>query len=149
MSVQLLLKRPKYIDTLAIILLLWVGAHAGRAAYPVGGDHGAYDGVDAVAAYIMAELPRGGIVYHHWLGWHYGFYLFGAPYDYRWWPDVEWLARDAAREPAPKVIVFPAWHERERQAAIQTLKQSGVNAHVVARVAGRDGRLRFWVYMLR
>ncbi len=132
-----------------MVLLLWVGVQAGRAAYPVGGDHGAYDGMDAVAAYIMAELPRGGVVYHHWLGWHYGFYLFGAPYDYRWWPNPEWLAQDALNTPVPKLIVFPAWHEKERQAALSTLQRAGVRVRLVARVVSRDGRLRFWVYTLR
>lgn len=145
---QRLAMRSSRITFLIVPILLWIALGSGRAAYPVGGDHGAYDGVDAVAAYIMAELPRGGVVYHHWLGWHFGFYLFGAPYDYRWWPDVAWLAGDAASEPAPKVLVFPAWHERERQAAMRALARVGVPVRLVARVPGRDGGLRFWVYAL-
>jgi len=136
------------LSRLFVVLLLWVGVQSGRAAYPVGGDHGAYDGIGAVSAYIMAELPRGGVVYHHWLGWHYGFYLFGAPYDYRWWPDAAWLARDAVREPVPKVLVFQGWRERERQTVLTALVRAHVPVKVVARIYGRDGGLRFWIYML-
>ena len=141
------------IPTLLLILLLgwglWVGCRAGRGQYPVGGDHGAYEGIDAVASYIMADLPRGGIVYHHWLGWHYGFYLFAAPYDFRWWPDVQWLVRDVERGPrVPRVLVFPAWHERERLAVVNALRGRGIVPTRVRRVYTHDGHLRFWVYLL-
>ena len=140
--------RTRVVHLLWVGWLLWVGVQSGRAAYPVGGDHGAYDGIDAVAAYLSAELPRGGIVYHRWLGWHYGFYLFAAPYDYRWWSDVEWLAEDAAREKAPRAIVFPAWREQERQAVLNAFARHGVQMRLVARVPARNGSLRFWVYRI-
>ncbi len=130
-------------------LLLWVGTRGGMAQYPVGGDHGAYDGIDAVSAYIMSVLPKGGVVYHHWLGWHYGFYLFAAPYDYRWWPNPSWLARDAAQpDGIARVLVFPAWHERERQEVFNALRAAGVHISPRVRVYGRDGTLRFYVYTL-
>ncbi len=134
------------------LLILWggvTGTRAGWAKIPVGGDHGAYGGIDAVAAYIMADLPPGGIVYHHWLGWHYGFYLFGAPYDYRWWPDIQWLAMDMLCRPEiPRVLVFPAWHERERLAAMKALRDRGIVPRRVHRVYGPDGKLRFWMYWI-
>lgn len=137
---------------LAVLLLLAslvLGGRAGNAAYPVGGDHGAYDGVDALAAFIMATLPKGGILYHRWLGWHYGFYLFAAPYDYRWWQDPRWLAQDACvPDGLPRLIAFPFWAEDERQEAVAALRAAGVDVVLFRRIYGRDGRLRFYLYRL-
>lgn len=138
---------------LLAIVMVWVlgtGVRAAQAAYPVGGDHGAYDGIDHLSAYIMAELPRGGIVYHRWLGWHYGFYLFGAPYDYRWWSDIDWLVTDASRgDGVPRVIVFPAWAEAARQCAVARLRAAGVTVDLVRRVYSPTGMLRFYLYRLQ
>ncbi len=137
-------------QAIIVVLALAVGIQAGRAAFPVGGDHGAYDGVDVVSAYIMRELPPGGVVYHHWLGWHYGFYLFGAPYDYRWWKNTDWLARDAATNPGlERVVVFPAWEEATRQQALALLRASDVQPVPVMRVySPRTGKLTFYLYKL-
>ncbi len=137
------------IEGIIIVLLLWTGIRGGTADYPVGGDHGAYDGIDAVSAYVATALPQGGILYHHWLGWHYGFYLFAAPYDYRWWPTPSWLAQDAARpDGIPRILVFPAWHERERQTVMQALHAANVQVHLMVRVYDRHGTIRFYVYTL-
>ena len=148
---QHLAQSPRFRRAQCLLLaaLLVTGMRAAQAAYPVGGDHGAYDGIDAVSAYIMATLPRGGIVYHHWLGWHYGFYLFAAPYDYRWWRDPEWLAEDAAQpDGIPRVVVFPAWAEATHLAALDALQARGVQPCLLVRVYGPDGQLRFYVYQL-
>lgn len=132
-----------------IALLLWTGVQAGLARYPVGGDHGAYDGVDALSAHILEVLPRGGVLYHRWLGWHYGFYLFGAPYDYRWWPDETWLAEDAAASRhLTRLIAFPARQEKARQRVLAVLQARGVRPRLLSRVRGRDGRVRFFLYRL-
>ena len=131
------------------VITFGIGWRSSQAAYPVGGDHGAYDGVDQLSAYIMAELPRGGVIYHRWLGWHYGFYLFGAPYDYRWWPDIEWLVKDASRpDGIPRVIAFPFWAEGTRQRVLARLQAAGVPVCLRYRVYDRDGRLRFYLYRL-
>lgn len=45
--------------------------------YPVGGDHGANDGIDQVAE-ILKTQPDGSIVYHRSLGWLLSYYLFDA-----------------------------------------------------------------------
>ena len=41
--------------------------------------HGAYDGIDDLAAYMRTQAPPGSVLYHYWLGHHYHFYLYGAP----------------------------------------------------------------------
>ena len=45
-----------------------------RSQYPIGGDHGANDGIDQVADYLKT-LPSGTVVYDHWLAWELGYYL--------------------------------------------------------------------------
>ena len=54
---------------------------AAGSGYPVGGDHGAYAGIDRAAAYLSAR-PWGTVVYSHDLAWPLDFYLFDA-YVYR------------------------------------------------------------------
>ena len=45
---------------------------------PIGGDHGAYDGIDAASNYLR-ELPPGSVVYYNGLGWSLSYYLLDAP----------------------------------------------------------------------
>ena len=47
---------------------------AAESQYPIGGDHGANDGIEQVAAYLKT-LPAGAVVYDHWLAWELGYYL--------------------------------------------------------------------------
>lgn len=47
---------------------------AAQSQYPIGGDHGANDGIDLVAAYLKT-LPSGTVVYEHGQAWALGFYL--------------------------------------------------------------------------
>jgi hypothetical protein len=44
---------------------------------PVGGEHGAYDGIELVATYL-SDLPPGTVVYHDSLGWTLSYYLYNA-----------------------------------------------------------------------
>ena len=65
----------------ALLYASWLGA-AGRL--PVGGDHGAYAGLDQAVA-LLRKQPADAVIYDRWLGWHYDFYLFDAPQERRWW----------------------------------------------------------------
>jgi 4-amino-4-deoxy-L-arabinose transferase-like glycosyltransferase len=114
---------------------------------PVGGDHGAYDGIDALAATIRAEAPAGSVLYHHWLGYHYRFYLHGAPLRLHWYPDLEDLAHDATvyrRE--PRYIAFPSF--RDGSAAVQALADAGIELLPVYETRRRDGTASFRLYRL-
>jgi len=88
---------------------------AAHSRYPVGGDHGAYDGIDEVATFLRG-LPEGTVVYQHWLGWHYAYYLFGAPVCLAYWPTPAWLAQDvrAFGATGPRYVAFPSWESRAR-----------------------------------
>ncbi|RPI50854.1 MAG: hypothetical protein EHM56_10310 [Chloroflexi bacterium] len=114
---------------------------------PVGGDHGAYDGIDALAEAIRAEAPAGSVLYHHWLGYHYRFYLHGAPLRLHWYPNVQDLAHDATvyrRE--PRYIAFPSF--RDGSAAVQALKEAGIDLLPVYETRRRDGTESFRLYRL-
>jgi 4-amino-4-deoxy-L-arabinose transferase-like glycosyltransferase len=49
-----------------------------KNAYPVGGDHGAFDGIDQIAD-ELGGFPEGTVVYYQSLGWSLHYYLFDAP----------------------------------------------------------------------
>ena len=78
-----LIPRPGLRAALALCLavtLLWGGAQAARSRIPVGGDHGAYTGIESVAAYLRQQAPaQRGVIYQRWLGWHWNWYLWDAP----------------------------------------------------------------------
>jgi hypothetical protein len=132
---------------LAICLALpaWNGAHS---RYPVGGDHGAYDGIDTVAEFVHG-LPEGTVVYQHWLGWHHSYYLFDSPVYVAYWPTPAWLAGDVrafgVRE--PRYITFPSWESRARVA--QALAGVGYGLRPVLTTTRRDGTSSFTVYRIR
>ncbi len=123
---------------------LW---RAARSELPVGGDHGAYDGVDGLAAYMRSQAPPGSVLYHYWLGYHYRFYLYGTPLRLHWYPDLQDLAHDATvyrRE--PRYIAFPSW--RDGAPAQAALAQAGISLIQVFATTRRDGTLSFLLYRL-
>jgi hypothetical protein len=76
---------------------------AAASRFPVGGDHGAYQGIGQVVSYLQA-VPADTTLYHRWLGWHWRFYLWDSPYDLRAWTSPGDLASQAAARPAPGVM---------------------------------------------
>ena len=105
-------RRPGWQRQIAIAALALGAAYAvytaSLARLPLS-DGGAYDGVPALAAHVRTAEPAGAILYHHWLGWHYNFYLYDAPVELRWWQDTADLARKAAASPGQRqLIAFPA-----------------------------------------
>jgi 4-amino-4-deoxy-L-arabinose transferase-like glycosyltransferase len=130
-----------------VILLLFPAFNAARNRYPVGGDHGAYDGIDRVTAFLH-RLPAGSVVYQHWLGWHYDYYLFDAPVYLAYWPTPAWLARDVQafgwRE--PRYITFPSW---ESPARVEwALADVGYGLSPVLTTTRRDSSRSFTVYRI-
>jgi hypothetical protein len=120
---------------------------AARSELPVGGDHGAYDGIDHLAAYMRTQTPPGAVLYQYWLGYHYRFYLYGAPLRLHWYPDLEDLARDAQiyrRE--PRYIAFPSW--RDREPVVSALNEAGITLVPVYRTTRRDGSVSFELYRM-
>ncbi len=129
--------KPVAIGALAIGLLA-ASRTAGLAALPLS-DGGAYDGVSRVAAHMRTEEPAGAVLYHHWLGWHFGFYLYGASVDVRWWQDPADLARKAAASAGQRqLIAFPAGREDE-QGVRAALARTGMALRPVLAADGAAG----------
>jgi len=131
-----------------VILLLLPACNAAHSRYPVGGDHGAYDGIDRIVAFLRA-LPEGSVVYQHWLGWHYADYLFDGPVYVAYWPTPAWLARDVqafgTRE--PRYIAFPSWESSAR--VKQALGGVGYTLAPVLTTTRRDGTRSFTLYHIQ
>jgi len=141
---------PAYkISATALVVILlahpaWQAAHSG---YPVGGDHWAYDGIDAVADYLREEMPPGSALYHRYLGWHYLFYLFDVPVDLRWYSSPSRLAQDAQhKSDVPRYVALPGWKPRlPVQAA---LRRVGLTLRPLFRTVRADGTMSFTVYRI-
>jgi hypothetical protein len=134
--------------TVAVIAMLAGPAlAAARSELPIGGDHGAYDGIDDLADYMRTQTPPDSVLYHYWLGYHYRFYLYGAPVRLHWYPDLEDLARDAQiyrRE--PRYIAFPSW--RDAEPIVSTLNRADISLMPVFQTTRRDGTASFDLYRL-
>jgi 4-amino-4-deoxy-L-arabinose transferase-like glycosyltransferase len=114
---------------------------------PVGGDHGAYDGIEDLAGYLRTRAPDASVLYHHWLGYHYRFYLYDTPLRLHWYPDLDDLVRDATiyrRE--PRYIAFSNW--RDSQEIESTLAAAGIELIPVHEARRRDGTGSFRLYEL-
>lgn len=88
-------------------------AAAGRL--PVGGDHGAYSGIDEAFAYVTAASHAHSVaLYQRELGWHARFYLYDAleqgAVDLRYYPSSVFLADSAAKLPdRRRLVIVPDW----------------------------------------
>jgi len=95
-----------------IVLLLPGALQAARGEFPIGGDHGAYEGLREASAWLDSHSPPGAVLYHQSLGWHFQFYLFENPRSYavRWVATPVALADDAAKRPqSARFVIAPAW----------------------------------------
>jgi hypothetical protein len=90
------------------------GSRGALNGYPVGGEHWAYQGLDEVAAYLEQNASENAVLYHHWLRWHFTYYLHDADLELRWWESGEHLRREALRTPGrEQYIVLPDWRTVE------------------------------------
>ncbi len=130
-----------------VILLVFPAWNAAHSRYPVGGDHGAYDGIDEVVAFLR-RLPEGAVIYQHWLGWHYDYYLFDEPIYLAYWPTPAWLARDvqAFGAAGPRYVTFPSWESPARVG--WALADVGYELEPVLETTRRDGTASFAVYRI-
>jgi hypothetical protein len=148
-----LLDRPKttYLVILGAVLclaLLPPTQMALRYGFPVGGDHGAFQGIDDVADFFRARAQPGSIVFHRWLGWHYSFYMFGLEVEYYYYPDHQFVLNTARRLPyLDKYVVFPSWTSPE--ALDEVLSEGGWELRELYRTYRPDGTLSFTIYEVR
>jgi hypothetical protein len=128
-----------------LAILAFGGLSAANGRIPVGGDHGAYDGLHQVVGFLRG-LPPGTVLYDRWLSWHYDFYLYDALLYRAGFPSPAWLAADAAvfLDGRPRYLVLPDWESPvrlQRALALEDLMMSPVLV-----THRRDGMTSFVVY---
>ncbi|MEA3334523.1 MAG: glycosyltransferase family 39 protein [Chloroflexota bacterium] len=103
--------------------LLQSGWISMAADLPVG-DNTAYDGVDEIAGFLRQDSTSNAVLYHHWLGWHYSFYLHDSDIEQRWWQSTEDLAQKTQGSLLrSQFIAFPAG--RDTIPAREALESAG------------------------
>src|SRR5579859_1100666 len=130
------------------LLLLTIPAAAANYDFsPIGGDHGAYDGIDDTARYIRT-LPRTAVLYDHWLSWELDYYLFGDPLPTFYYPSGDVLERDLALHgrQSPRYLVIPAWANDLDSAT--AVRHAGYALWPVHQSFRRDGQVSFTIFRL-
>jgi len=129
-------------------LLLIPAWQAARSQYPIGGDHGAYDGIDQIANRLR-HMPWGTVLYDQALNWELGYYLFDGPIYLAWFRSPEHLAEDlrAFRDtPTPRLLIVPAW--QPSQPLNDAVAAAGYRQAPFLTTFRRDGQPSFFVYRL-
>ncbi len=96
--------------------------------YPLGSHSQALSGIEQIVAYLQGHIGANHTLYHRWLGTHWRFYLWGYPYDLRYWASPQELA--ASAQPG-HLIVFPSW-QSDTEARL-ALAQAGLELRELAR----------------
>ncbi len=144
-------RRGKQVRRL-LFLLLVVSIAAGipwaiEGKLPVGGEHRLHQGIASAATFFEEEAPPGSVLYHHWLGWYWDYYLFDDRVDLRYYFTPEYLAENSEKVlPQPAFIVIPAWETKERAPIEAALKYRGLKLRLLKRFYRRDGSLSFTLY---
>jgi hypothetical protein len=117
---------------------------AANSRFPIGGDQGAYQGIQTVADYFRGNVGAGATLYQRWLGWHLAFYMFNYPYDFQWYDSPRQLADHATKVTGPRYLVTPSWKSitEERVA----LGEEGLGLQPVYQTYRRDGSVSFTIY---
>jgi hypothetical protein len=138
---------PSILLAILALALLPFSMTASRSGYPIGGDHGANDGIEQVADYLKG-LPSGTVVYDHWLAWQLGYYL-GDGFAYIAYFDTPAALAEDLRVFAghdDRYVIFPA---REAPAkVIGAIEQIGYTLKPVVETKNRFGETSFTAYRI-
>ena len=148
-ALALALPRWERMAVLGLVgVMAWPGWQAAQSAYPVGGDHGLYDGIDELADYLDG-LPADTIIYDHWLGWSLDYYLFDSPAYTTYFVTAGDLAAalDAQSDGQSSVLVLPIWIDADE--VLAAVDSSGYEAQVAFETSNRFGQLTFQALTLR
>jgi hypothetical protein len=117
---------------------------AANSRFPIGGDQGAYQGIETVADYFRGNVRAGATLYQRWLGWHLAFYMFNYPYDFQWYDSPRQLADHAAQLSGPRYLVAPSWKSITEEKV--ALGEKGLSLHTIYQTYRHDGSVSFTVY---
>jgi hypothetical protein len=121
---------------------------ASQSAFPIGGDHGSYDGIDQIAV-TLRSAPADSVLYDYWLSWQWRFYLFDSPLYVAWMPDTDSIQKDLKTfgKKSVRYIVAPSWVSfTEVQTAIESANFKLITLQTATR---RDGSLSFTLYRIK
>jgi hypothetical protein len=138
---------PSLVLFLVALAILPFSVIAARSGYPIGGDHGANDGIEQVAGYLKG-LPSGTVVYDHWLAWQLGYYL-GDGFAYVAHFDAPAALADDLRVFAgydDRYVIFPAREAPDK--VIDAIAQVGYTLRPVLETKNRFGETSFAIYQI-
>lgn len=143
---QIIIAIPQKAMLLGIVLLMLPYAiQSARSELPIGGDHGAHDGIDQLADYLR-DLPVGTVVYDHWLGWELGFYLWDAGVYRAYFDTPAALADDlhTFASTAPRYLIAPASESLNKVS--RAIAHEGYSLTQVLTTSDRFVRTSYFVY---
>ncbi|MEM7030715.1 MAG: glycosyltransferase family 39 protein [Chloroflexota bacterium] len=118
-----------------------------NGGYPLGGDHGSFQGVAEVATYLYRHAGANTTLYHHWLGTHWRYYLYGYPYDLLYWESITHLVEQASKNIAgTQYIAVPSW--RSPTPLTLALSDAGLTLNIVYRTYRDDGTPAIYLYRI-
>ena len=95
-----------------------------------------------MAIYLKKNAPPDAVLYHHWLRWHYTYYLRDADLELRWWQSAQHLRQEVLRIPRrAQYIVLVDWRTLEPYA-------EGIAFQPVYETHRRDGSVSMRVYRI-
>ncbi len=143
--------RVAYLAVLGLFLLVTISHPtqvALRYGFPIGGDHGSFQGIDDVADYFRGNASEGSIVFHRWLLWHYLYYMFDLPLDYYYYPSFEFVLDTSQQLPTyEKYIVFPSWTDPSGLANF--LEDNEWEMRQLYRTYRPNGTMSFTIYRIQ
>lgn len=128
-----------------ILLMLTPAIKASMGELPIGGDHGAYDGIEQVADFF-AHHPYGTVLYDHWLSWELRYYLFDSRVYVSWFFNAAGLVTDleAFDSSPPRYLIVPSW--KNPDTILESIRQSGFAAERVFSATRPDKTVSFIVW---
>jgi len=114
-----------------------------NARYPLGSNSRALQGIEQVTAFLRGHYGADTTLYHHWLGAHWRFYLWGYPYDLQYWESPQNLA---ARARPGHLIAFPTW--QSDTLARLALAEAGLQLDELTRGYSPDGHPTIILYQI-
>ncbi len=135
-------------SVLCVAILVVPAVRASHGLYPVGSDHGAYDGIDEVADYLKSQ-PVGTVVYYGSLGWTLHYYLFDSYLYLTYVESPDALAEDLianARDGSIRILVLPGWEDHADDLA--AVERAGFSAERQLETYNRFGDVSFVIYQI-
>jgi 4-amino-4-deoxy-L-arabinose transferase-like glycosyltransferase len=136
------------LSLLVIAVMLPQAVRASQGAYPVGGDRGAYDGIDEVAA-ALRDLPAGSVVYYDSLGWPLAYYLYDALLYRAPVASPAALAEDLRTfgdADSERVLILPCAESHAEM--LSAARATGTEVETLLTTTNRYGECTFAVYRL-